>query len=171
MRALWPSSSYPCCLHTWLCFPSEPNPTDFHTGTTKNQHSTTTVHQQLAPPSPHFPLVASTRQIPSTYFTLESLLLFWTYRKELQELSSGSNSHWHLCQYATLSQPTWSPHLSRGTHLLAKTVSIGSLYMQSPTGLSQAPLKQYFPTFHYKIFFFLFPPHFFFLRTLQAPSK
>ena len=42
------------------------------------------------------------------------------------------------------------PHLSRGAHILIKTVSIGSSHMESPTGPSQASLKQHLPTFHYR---------------------
>ena len=41
-----------------------------HTGTTKNYHLVTTVHKQkFAPPTPHFHLVTSTRQISRICFT------------------------------------------------------------------------------------------------------
>ena len=50
--------------------------------------------------------------------------------------------------FTTSMQPYLSQHhLSRGTHLLIKTVSIGSSHTESPTGLSQVHLKQHFPCF------------------------
>ena len=42
------------------------------------------------------------------------------------------------------------PHLSRGTDLLMKTISIRLWHMESPTGLSQAPFKMRFPKVHYR---------------------
>ena len=38
-------------------------------------------------------------------------------------------------------------YLSRGNHLLMKTISIGPSHMESSTGFSQGPLKQRFATF------------------------
>ena len=127
------------------------------------------VHQQPAPPSTHFHLAASTTQhllhpriLPSSFLGIRQHNPY----RWLQELSNGSNSHWHLCnQYATLSQH--QPHLSRGPHLLINTISIRLSHMGSPTGLSQAPLKQHFPTFHYRTSSFCCLPIF----SLLAPSK
>ena len=121
-----------------------PTPTYFfHRSNTKSYHPTTTVRKYEPLQSPSFHLVASTRQIRSTCFTPESRnrKIDW-----LQEISNDSNSHWHLCNQL---QPYPSqPHFSRKIHLLIKTVFIGPSHMESPTGLSQAPLKHYFPTFH-----------------------
>ena len=78
--------------------PVSSSPTDLHTGTTKKYHPATTVHQQEpAPLSPHFHLVASTRQIRNTSFTPEYPLLFTRHTstqpiKWLQKLSNGSSS-------------------------------------------------------------------------------
>ena len=146
-----------------------PTLTDFHAGTNKNYHPTTTVHQQEPDPlSPHFHLVASTRQIPGTWFTPESSLLFFN--------NTGHNNgskNWAMVVVATNTFATSmqhypsQPHLSRGTQFLIKTVSIGLSHMETPTWFLQAPLKQYFPTFHYRT------PSFCFLLIFSSlePSK
>ena len=124
-----------------------PSLIDFHTNTTKKYQPATTVHQQeLTPSSPHFHLVASTRQIRSTYFTSESPLTFSRHTaiqpiKWLRKLSKGSSSHLQFCdQYATISQP-----MSHGQNL---------------TGFSQT-LKRRFPVFHFRTSSFCFFPIFF----------
>ena len=74
--------------------------------------------------------------------------------------------------FATRMQPYPSQsHLSRETHLLLKTVSIGPSHMESSTGFSQAPLKQHFPTFHYRTSYFCCFPIFFSLEPSKPPSK
>ena len=50
------------------------------------------------------------------------------------------------------------------------TVSIGLPHMESPTGFSQAPLKQGFLTSHYRTSSFCCLP-IFFITTVQAPYK
>ena len=132
------------CLHTQIRFPVSPAPTDFHTGTTKNYHPTTTAEQQeLAPPSPHFHLVASTRQMVSTCFTPESTLLFFETFINTTRNDGSKNSKMVAIATdtsATSMQPYPSqPYLSRGIHLLIKAVSIGLSHMESPTGFSQDP--------------------------------
>ena len=183
MGAPWLSSSCHSCLHTQLQFPVNPAPKDFHTGTTKNYNPTTTIQQQEPTPlSTHFHLVASTGQIPSTCVTPESPLLFFkTYINTIHNHGSKDSAMVAIATdtYATSMQPYPSqPQLSRGTNLLIKTVSVRPSYMESPTGFSEAPLKQHFPTFHYKTSSFSFfsssfqlPSHFFFIRTLEMIDK
>ena len=55
-------------------------------------------------------------------------------------------------------------------HQMYSTVSIGLPHMESPTGFSQAPLKQGFLTSHYRTSSFCCLP-IFFITTLQAPYK
>ena len=159
MGAPWPSSSCPSCLHAQFCFLVTPGSSEFHTGTTKKYHPTTTVQQQEpTPPSPHFHLIASTSQIISTCFTPESPFLFFKAYIITTHINGSKNSEMVAIAtdtFATSIQPYPSqPHLLRGTELLIKTVSIGLSHMERPTGFPQAPLKQYFPTFHYRTFSF-----------------
>ena len=67
-------------------------PTYFHTCITNNYRPTTTVHQQQpATPSPHSVLVAYTRQIPSTCFTLQPPFHFFqAYINTTQDGSKNS---------------------------------------------------------------------------------
>ena len=90
-------SSSTLASHTPDC--DSPSPTNFNTGTSKNDRPATTAHQQEPVAlSPCFYLVASTRQIPSTCSTQESLLLFFSHicqcnpQKWFQELSNGSTT-------------------------------------------------------------------------------
>ena len=62
-------------------------------------------------------------------------------------------------------------YLSKGTHLLVKTVSIGLLLIESPTGFSQAPLKQHSPTVHYRTSSFCCLPIYFSLESSKPPPK
>ena len=147
--------------------PVSPSQTDFHTGTTKKYHPATTVHQQQpVPPSPHFHLFASTRQICSTWFTPESSL---QPIKLLQELSSCSSSRWNLCnQYATLSQQTWrrKRDLPFNKDSFHRTITHG----ESPAEFSQA-LKWCFSAFHYWTSSFCFLPIFSSLEPSKTPAK
>ena len=108
----------------------------------------------IAAPSSHFHLVASTRQIPSTCFTQESPLLLFQAHISTTHKDSSKNS-----AMVTIATDTFAtsmqlyprqPHLSRGTDLLMKTISIRLWHMESPTGLSQAPFKMRFPKVHYR---------------------
>ena len=173
MRASWLSSSCPSCLHTRFHFLVSPAPTDLHTGTTKNYHPTTTVQQQEpVPPSPHFHLVATTRQIISTCLTPEPpLLFFWAYINTTRNGGSKNSTMIAIVTdtFATSMQPYPSqPHLSRRTHLLLKTVSIGLSHMESPTGFPYISHFTLEPILSVTSYFFFF---FFFIRTLQTPSK
>ena len=62
-------------------------------------------------------------------------------------------------------------YLSKGTHLLVKTVSIGLLHIESPTGFSKAPLKQHSPTVHYRTSSFCCLPICFSLESSKPPPK
>ena len=62
-------------------------------------------------------------------------------------------------------------HLSRGTHLLIKTVSIGPSYKERPTGFSQAPFKHHFLTFYYRTSSFCCLPIFFPLEPSKLAPK
>ena len=154
MGVPWPSSSCPSCLHIRFCFPVNPVPTDFHTGTTKNNHPTTSVQQQEpAPPSSHFYLFASAGQMISTCFNPKSPLLFFYAYINTTHNGGSKNSVMVVIAADTFATNTQlcpsQPHLSRGTHLLIKTVSIVLSHMDNPTRFLQALL------------FFLLPPHFF----------
>ena len=107
-----------------------PSPTDFHTGTIKKYHPVITVYQQEPDPSSlHFHLVAFTRQIRSTCFTPESPLLFSLSIHQCNPLNGSKNSAMVAVAtntFATSMPPYPSqPHVSRGTHLLIKTVYMG----------------------------------------------
>ena len=74
--------------------------------------------------------------------------------------------------FATSMQPNPSqPHLSRGTHLLIKKVSIGSSHMVSPTGLSQVPLKQHFAFFTKEPLLSVASPIFSSFELFKCPPK
>ena len=166
MRAPWLSSSCPSCLHTRFHFPVSPAPTDLHTGTTKNYHSTTTVQQQEpAPPSPHFHLVATTRQIISICLTPEPpLLFFWAYINTTRNGGSKNSTMIAIATdtFATSMQPYPSQlHLSRGTHPFAKdsfhwTVTYGESHRISPHFTFHSRTYSFccFPIFFFFFFFF-----------------
>ena len=91
---------------------------------TQLQQSTNNPHHCL-----HFHLVASTRQIPTIYFTPESpLLLFYACIRTTHKDGSKNSAMVEIATdtFAKSMQPYPSqPHLSGGTHILIKTVSKG----------------------------------------------
>ena len=75
--APWLSGSCRSYPHTQLHISSDPISNRFPHRHYQELTPTITAHQhEPAPPSPHFHLVASTRNISSSFFTLESPLLF-----------------------------------------------------------------------------------------------
>ena len=84
------------------------SPTDSHTGTTNNYHSATPAHHlQPAPRTPHFHLVACTKQTPSTSFTPQPPFPFLSRHALIQPIKTSPSTQ--QCKHDS-SYHTPNPH-------------------------------------------------------------